>query len=77
MFLTQDHLENISGLQRKRIKNRKRRRKGLEFEKEKEKEKLLPSLGWADFQPSSRAPAFPPPLSSRPRRPSPRAAPFR
>jgi hypothetical protein len=61
MFLTQDHLENISGLQRKRIKNRKRRRKGLEFEKEKEKEKLLPSLGWADFQPSSRAPAFPPP----------------
>jgi hypothetical protein len=34
----------------------------LEFEKEKEKGKLLPSLGWADFQPTSRAPAFPPSL---------------
>jgi hypothetical protein len=32
MFLTQDHLENIFGLQRKRNKNRKRRRKELELE---------------------------------------------
>jgi hypothetical protein len=31
----------------------------LEFEKEKEKENSLPSLGWAEFQPSSRAPASP------------------
>jgi hypothetical protein len=66
MFLTQDHLENIFGLQRKRIKrnkNRKRRRKGLELEKEKEKGKPhpLPRLGRIPAQPT-RARTSPPSL---------------